>query len=146
MKTKAATMLLCLASLLVLLTGCHTKNVYYIKLEDTYGLSEGDPVLIKGKEVGRVSAVNLKDSNIIATIELDKKYHIYKNAVVTVIDVNLLGGKAIEIKYARANSQVLNNKEIITGTYNDAHSISSLIHKADTLIQPAADSIIISTP
>lgn len=125
---------LCAISLFTLIAGCQVHNTYYIELENTYGLKNADPVFIQGKEVGEVSAIDLKDHHIIVAIKLNKKYNIYKNSVVTVKSVSLLGDKSIDIIYAKANIDIMNNNDTIIGKYNDDNALNRIIKKVDTLM------------
>ena len=101
--------------------GCNN-NQYHVLLDNTYGLGKGDPVIIKGKEVGAVKSVELKGEKIVVTITLNKNLHIYPNSKVVAKDISLLGDKAIEIIYSDNNKQAaLMPNDTITGSYEGSY-------------------------
>jgi ABC-type transporter Mla subunit MlaD len=122
-------------------TSCTTSNVYYIRLDDTYGLKENDPVLIRGKEVGKISNIDLTGDQVILTIKLDNKVLLYKSSEASVKDISLLGNKAILIANIKNNGPVLNSNDTISAKYIDDKSLNHLAKKADTLINLMTDSI-----
>ena len=79
-----------------------------LTLETNYGfvdqLSPSSPVLINGVKVGNVTQVNLDQSNVknvIVRFTIENVTHVPKTAVATLISTGIMGGKAIDIVFAR---------------------------------------------
>ncbi|MDA9773949.1 MlaD family protein [Saprospiraceae bacterium] len=79
-----------------------------LTLETNYGfvdqLSPSSPVLINGVKVGNVTQVELDQSNVknvIVRFTIEDVTHVPKTAVATLISTGIMGGKAIDIVFAR---------------------------------------------
>jgi phospholipid/cholesterol/gamma-HCH transport system substrate-binding protein len=75
----------------------NASNYYYAEYEDIDELAATSPVLIRGMQVGTVSATNLsKDmQRIVATLDIDRGIHFPKNTEALVVNTSIMGGKAI---------------------------------------------------
>lgn len=81
-------------------------NVYYVRYLDIDQLAATSPVLIRGFQVGTVSDVQLDEdmTSIIVTLDIDKGIRIPKDAMALVVNVSIMGGKAVELQVKGACS------------------------------------------
>ena len=73
---------------------------YLVQFDQVYGLKEGDPVRVEGKEVGEVTSLRLlPEGDVLAGIEVPAEVEIYKDGgEVRVQPFSPLGGRVVEIK------------------------------------------------
>lgn len=83
-----------------------TANIYYVRYENIDQLAVTSPVLIRGLEVGKVAAVELDEDmrSIIVTLDIDKEIRIPKDALALVMNVSIMGGKAVDLQIKGACS------------------------------------------
>jgi phospholipid/cholesterol/gamma-HCH transport system substrate-binding protein len=79
-------------------------NEYYVRYENIDQLAVTSPVLIRGLQVGTVSNVRLDDDmqSIVVKLDIDKGIRIPKDAVALVVNVSIMGGKAVELRVSGA--------------------------------------------
>lgn len=73
------------------------------------GLSKSDPVLVNGFKVGKVTDLYLAEDRkgqVIVELEVENKVSLPKNSVATIVNSDLLGEKAVELKLGDANEQL----------------------------------------
>jgi len=131
-----------LSLVVLLIAGCVKYDTYYVKLENTYGLKKYDEILIKGKRVGSVADVDLKDGHIVVEIHIEARYPVYQGVIAEVESVDLFGRKAIELTYSGNNKQTLNNLDTIAGKYKPDTSFNRLAKKIDTLMKAVTDTAV----
>jgi phospholipid/cholesterol/gamma-HCH transport system substrate-binding protein len=61
------------------------------------GLEVGDPVTINGVKTGRVSAIQLRREDVVVSMEFDKQVDIRRDAKASIMMLELMGGKKIEL-------------------------------------------------
>lgn len=79
------------------------------------GLTQSDPVLVNGFKVGKVNDIILsqgKSGNIIVQLEVENKVTIPKDSKATIVNADLLGEKAVELKLGKASTPVANGDTI----------------------------------
>ncbi|MEO5906425.1 MAG: MlaD family protein, partial [Saprospiraceae bacterium] len=83
-----------------------SSNTYFVRYANIDQLAPSSPVLIRGYKVGTVSGVELDDDlkSIIATLELEKDLRIPKDAEAIIVNVSIMGGKAVELRVKGACS------------------------------------------
>ncbi len=78
-------------------------HYYYAEFSDLDGLVPSSPVFIKGYKVGQVENVQydfLREQSFVIKISVTKDIQIPKNSAIELFDDGLLGGKAIQLKFA----------------------------------------------
>lgn len=75
-------------------------NTYYVRYSNIDQLAPSSAVLIRGYKVGTVSAIALDEdlTSIVATLELEKGLSIPKDAEAVIVNVSIMGGKAVELR------------------------------------------------
>ncbi|HLF63375.1 MAG TPA: MlaD family protein [Saprospiraceae bacterium] len=75
----------------------NASNYYYAEYANIDQLASTSPVLIRGLKVGTVSEVNLSEDmqTIVATLDIDRGVRIPKNTEALVMNVSIMGGKAV---------------------------------------------------
>lgn len=69
----------------------------HILFDISGGVESGDPVTVNGVRSGKVKTVSLSDTGVIITVNIDDDVKIYTDAQSRVENVELMGGKKIEI-------------------------------------------------
>jgi phospholipid/cholesterol/gamma-HCH transport system substrate-binding protein len=108
-------------------------NKLYAVFTDVKGLSNSNPVVINGKQVGTVYATEFsKDlKNITAVLNMNGTYAIPKNSV-AVITASLLGTISLEIKLGDSPALLANNDTISTKA--SAGIIDEAMQKLDPVL------------
>lgn len=75
----------------------NASNYYYAKYDNIDQLAATSPVLVRGLRVGSVAKVELSSDmqSIIATLDIQKGMQIPKNTEALVVNVSIMGGKAV---------------------------------------------------
>lgn len=75
-------------------------NNYFVRYENIDQLAATTPVLIKGMNVGTVTALELDDdmNTIIATLDIKRGIRIPVDAEAVIINVGFMGGKAVDLQ------------------------------------------------
>lgn len=108
------------------------KSVLYVKMDNAYGLKANDAVVCKGVEVGNVEDVQIKNNQVIATIELKQDYKPTKGTIAKVKMENFLGKKNLEL-FPTENTILLANGDTISAKNSDAISILEDIIKSNNI-------------
>lgn len=80
----------------------NTAQKFYIDYSDVNGLTISSPVYIHGFQIGTVTEIGLKPSNlqvVQVTIEVDKEIQIPKTTVAEILDQGFMGNKMIKLVY-----------------------------------------------
>lgn len=67
------------------------------KFKDAGGAASGDPVFISGIKRGKIGTVTARQNDILIEMVLDEEVPLHKNAVASIMMLELMGGKKIEI-------------------------------------------------
>ena len=67
------------------------------QVDDALGLRKGDPVQMRGVNVGRVHDFRITDEGVIITTEIEGEYDVPADSRTRLVTTSLLGGKTVEI-------------------------------------------------
>jgi phospholipid/cholesterol/gamma-HCH transport system substrate-binding protein len=73
------------------------RQQYKVVFDTVAGLSEGDAVTIRGVKKGIIESIALTGEGAIATLYVDSEIEIYSDATFSVMMLDLMGGKKIEV-------------------------------------------------
>jgi len=126
-----------------------TNKFYYIEYSDINGLLTASPVNLNGYKIGQVTDIQLKKndpSKLIVKIIIAEKIGIPENTVAKIVNADLLGSKAIELKFGNS-TKILNKGSFLIGELeidlmNELSNqllplkdkIESIINTVDTLL------------
>lgn len=68
-----------------------------INFENVSGLNVSDPVLVKGIKQGYVNDIYFSDNSALVEIKLSKDIELKKDAIISLMVLDLMGGKKVEI-------------------------------------------------
>ncbi len=90
----------------------------YLKIDSLTSVKKGTPVKIKGYTIGRV--VELKPVykptlHFLATMRIEREIELYENCSAVILNQNVIGDPAIEIKNPEKKGEALINHDIIEG-------------------------------
>lgn len=94
-----------------------SENTYFAVFQDTGGLNVSSPVVVNGKNVGRVSSIEFvseADHGIKMGISVKKKYKINQGSVASIESLGLMSGSAVVIKLGNG-SEFLKNGDFLEG-------------------------------
>jgi phospholipid/cholesterol/gamma-HCH transport system substrate-binding protein len=113
---------------------------YYAVFSDVKGLTNSNPVVINGKQVGTVAATDFtKDlKNITVTLNMNGNYQIPKNSV-AVISASLLGTISLEIKLGTGVQYFANNDTI--STQASASIVDDALQKLDPVLYEVKNAV-----
>ncbi len=74
----------------------HNK-ILKVKFGNVAGLAKGDPVMINGVRKGFIKNIDLIGDSVLTTITLDKNAKLFADASFSIMMLDLMGGKKIEI-------------------------------------------------
>lgn len=89
--------------------------IYYVVLPNAQGLEKKAPVRMSGVKVGTVRDISLKNTQVRATLELEKNVHIPKGTFAVVESLGFLGEKHLELHVAPNETEWLPEKTEILG-------------------------------
>jgi phospholipid/cholesterol/gamma-HCH transport system substrate-binding protein len=101
---------------------------------DAAGIRKGDPVLMRGVNVGRVQRFDIDKDKVALRLEVEGEYRIPKDSRVEIKGQGLLGGMAADVVPGRAD-EVLRGGETIpgglgTGMFDKVNELSASADKA----------------
>ncbi len=67
------------------------------RFNDAGGAATGDPVFISGIKRGKIGTVTARQNDILVEMVLDEEIPLHKNAVASIMMLELMGGKKVEI-------------------------------------------------
>lgn len=73
------------------------RQEYKVIFDTVAGLSEGDAVTIRGVKKGVIKSISLSGEGAIATLYIDSDIGLYSDATFSVMMLDLMGGKKIEV-------------------------------------------------
>ncbi len=89
-----------------------TAITYRIQFSDISGLLEGDPVLYRGYQLGRVNQIIPHSDYIDVTIELKQDVVLYEDAYVEIQPKEIMGGKQIQLIQGTQSQTLLSSREL----------------------------------
>ena len=107
--------------------------------QKTSGLNEGDPVSVKGVEMGRVSSIELVGDSIRVDFTLDETVKIKEDYKIEIAMLELMGGKKLYITPGKSSVEIDYSKPLYGRNSVDflslMNSVSELSVEVKTLIQ-----------
>lgn len=85
-------------------------QTFYVLYPRTSGINTSDPVTINGYKVGRVKAITMMPDirdGFVTELQVNNDVKIPLNSVATIVNVDLLGAKGIEISLGRGNEFIV---------------------------------------
>ncbi len=79
------------------------KKILKVKFGRVAGLETGDPVMINGVKKGFIKDVSLSGDSVLTVITLDKDAKLFSDATFSIMMLDLMGGKKVEIYSGRSN-------------------------------------------
>lgn len=112
------------------------RQEYKIMFDTVAGLSEGDAVTIRGVKKGIINSIELTSEGALATLYIDKNVDLYSDATFSVMMLDLMGGKKIEV-YPGSSGQIINKDIVHTGRFLGDISVAmaSLSSVQDDLVE-----------
>jgi len=107
--------------------------------QKTSGLNEGDPVSVKGVEMGRVSSIELVGDSIRVDFTLDETVKVKEDYKIEIAMLELMGGKKLYITPGKSSFEIDYSKPLYGRNSVDflslMNSVSELSVEVKTLIQ-----------
>ena len=120
-----------------LMTRSQMEMVAYF--QKTSGLNEGDPVSVKGVEMGRVSSIELVGDSIRVDFTLDETVKVKEDYKIEIAMLELMGGKKLYITPGKSSVEIDYSKPLYGRNSVDflslMNSVSELSVEVKTLIQ-----------
>ena len=88
---------------IIFFIACSEINTINVVIDNVNGLSEGDKVICKGKEVGKVSKISFVDRDLNVELQLQKDFFIPKESKIYLVSTDVLGSRAISIALSDKN-------------------------------------------
>ncbi|MBX6362873.1 MAG: MCE family protein [Gemmatimonadetes bacterium] len=112
-------------------------NIYTV-VPNAGGLRKGDPVQLRGVNVGRVTRFEIQPGGVAVKLELEGEYHVPKDSRVALASSGLLGGMTAMIQPGNS-TEVLEEGDTIPGsTEAGAFDVAATVgERADTLLARA---------
>lgn len=102
---------------------------------DAGGLRRGDPVQMRGVNIGRVQKFKIEQNGVRVRLELEGEYKLPKDSHVELKSSGLLGGMTAIIAPGRAQEELIDGDEIRGVTaVGGAADVSTLTSKADSVM------------
>ncbi len=124
------------------------RHPLYARFASAGGAERGDPVFIRGIKRGAVSSVEVNEQGeIIMAIDLDKKIPLYKDASASIMMLELMGGKKIEILPGTLGTFDVDHDTISGVNSGDMSTLVSMVNSLSGNIRTIAahaDSLIVS--
>ena len=108
---------------------------YKTYLTSVTGLKIGDPVRLSGVDVGRISEINVKESNIEIVFEVKPGTRIRTDSVASLRLTNLLGGQFLGISFGSPSAPVLESGGTVRG--KDTANIDVIVDNVSDLTKDA---------
>ncbi len=107
------------------------RTIVKVKFQNVAGLEIGDNVTVNGVRKGFVEDMMMKNDFILVKVSLDPDIDLRSNAVFSVMMLDLMGGKKVEILPGNA-SEKLNLKQVQTGSFSaDVPSVMVMVGKLE---------------
>lgn len=102
-----------------------------VKFQNVAGLEVGDNVTVNGVRKGFVEDIMMKNDFVLVKVSLDPDTDLRSNAVFSVMMLDLMGGKKVEILPGNADEKI-NLKQVQNGSFSaDVPSVMVMIGKLE---------------
>lgn len=126
-----------LAALLLLTDAGMFRGRYYVStvVQDAGGVRKGDPVQMRGVNIGRVRSFNIMPEGVAVRLELEGEYAVPSDSRIAFRSSGLLGGMVAEVVPGQAETR-LDNGDILPGMSGAsfASSTEGLTDQADEVL------------
>ena len=111
------------------------RYVLYTVVDNAGGIRKGDPVQLRGVNIGRVKGFNIGGNGVVVALELDKQYKVPADSRMSLTSSGLLGGMTATIDPGRATTDLANGDSIPgvreAGAFDQ---VATLGQRADTVL------------
>jgi phospholipid/cholesterol/gamma-HCH transport system substrate-binding protein len=111
------------------------KATYKTYLTTVTGLKVGDPVRLAGVNVGRITDIIVRDTNVEILFEVQADTKIKKDTVASLRLTNLLGGQFLSLSFGSKNSPPLEKGGTVTG--KDTANIDVIVDNVSDAVKDA---------
>ncbi|MDB4951435.1 MAG: Mammalian cell entry related domain protein [Gemmatimonadetes bacterium] len=118
----------------------------YMRVSDAGGIRKGDPVLMRGVNIGRIRGFELTHSGVVVKLELEQEYPVPRDSKGVLRSNGLLGGVVADIDPGNSAQRLAEGDTIRTDASSSAASSSNpldaigpLATRADTVLDRAAN-------
>lgn len=103
------------------------QNNFNIEFESVSGLEKGDPITVNGVRKGFVDDININNNKAIVKAVVDSDIKLRKDAKFSILMLDLMGGKKIEIKPG-ISDELLDAKKLQQGVfYADIPQVMAMV-------------------
>lgn len=115
----------------------HSSNTYYAYYENINGLQESNPVVIRGFRIGKVYNIEFdqEKGKIKVSFSIKSEIEIPEGSVAKIIDLDILGAKAIEI-IPSGNKKIARNRSTLKG-----ETAITLSQAVDNVVNPVVEKL-----
>lgn len=114
---------------------------YYAVYDHIAGLSESNPILINGHQVGKVYSIhlNMDERKVLVVLSVKREIDLPVGTIAKIIDMDILGAKAVELiltenpEMHKRNDTLIGLTAISIGSTVE-NMISPVIHKIDSTL------------
>lgn len=82
------------------------EKILQVSFDSVAGLESGDMVSVNGVRKGRIESIELKENRVLVTAKLDEDTDIRKDAEFSIMMLDLMGGKKLEINPGNSQQQL----------------------------------------
>ncbi len=111
------------------------RYVLYTVVDNAGGIRKGDPVQLRGVNIGRVKGFNIGGSGVVVALELDKQYRVPRDSRMALASGGLLGGMTATITPGRSTAELVDGDTIPgmreAGAFDE---VGSLGKRADVVL------------
>lgn len=75
------------------------------QVEDALGLRTGDPVQMRGVNIGRVHGFDIQEESVVITLEIEGAWEVPADSRTRLVTTSLLGGRTVEIVPGRSEER-----------------------------------------
>jgi phospholipid/cholesterol/gamma-HCH transport system substrate-binding protein len=117
----------------------------YMRVADAGGIRKGDPVTMRGVNIGRIRGFELGRSSVVVKLELENEYPVPRDSKGSLKSNGLLGGVVADIEPGRSTERLQEGDTIATDAAGSTAStspldaIGPLATRADTVLDRAAN-------
>ncbi len=112
------------------------RYVLYTVVDNAGGIRKGDPVQLRGVNIGRVKGFNIGSTGVVVALELEREYRVPSDSRMALSSSGLLGGMTATILPGRSTTE-LTNGDTIPGMREAGafDQVGTLGQKADSVLQ-----------
>jgi len=111
-------------------------NTYTVRFDNIAGLLDGDAVMVRGYQAGRVEQIRPLADRVEVTISVDKEVSLYQDAYAEVQVKEIMGGKHLSLMTGQQEPRLLSGGELSGRASLDISTsfseVSELMRKADS--------------